>query len=277
MRLRQMHKLSILVVFLCMFAWPCKGQKLYKELTAYGNLLQERRSDMYDYIEHHLLNEVDKDSIRNDFGLDILYNLDMGFLYSVKYNDQEKAIPYLEYCQDKLHALRDDKAIRVPYKSCLEALQSYYFNTRRFDKAKKTCEEYLTMSLSDDINVNVINTYSILAAIYEQQGDSVLAYNAHNECQLGYVKLYVKNHPKESAVLSQFKMLLQTRQSLETSHRTDSVGYVNTLILLGNILRKACGVDVAEPFSLYLKAYRTIRENGFLKYLNSATKCLICC
>ena len=94
--MRQIHKLSILIVFLCLFAGPCKGQKLYKELLVCGNLLQERRSDMYDDIENYLLNEVDKDSIRNVPGIDILYNLDMGFLYSVKYNDEEKAIPYLD-------------------------------------------------------------------------------------------------------------------------------------------------------------------------------------
>jgi len=267
--MRQIHNLSILVVFLCLFAGPCYGQKLYKELLVCGNLLQERRSDMYDHIENYLLNEVDKDSIRNVPGIDILYNLDMGFLYSVKYNDEEKAIPYLEYCRDKLYALRDDKQARVPYKSCLEALQSYYFNTRRFDKAKKVCEEFLAASIADDINSNIINTYSILAAIYEQEGDSVLAHNAHNECQLGYIKLFVKNHPKESAVLSQFKMLLQTRQSLELNHQTDSIVYVNTLILLGNILKTACGNDVVEPFSLYLKAYRIIHDKGLLKYKTS--------
>jgi len=269
MRLRQIHKLSFLILFLCMLAGPCKGQKLYKELIACGDLLQERRSDMYDYIENYLLYEVDKDSIRNVSGLDIIYNLDMGFLYSVKYNDEEKAIPYLEYCRNKLYALRDDKEVRVPYKSCLEALQSYYFNTRRFDKAKKTCEEFLAASITDDINSKIINTYSILSAIYEQEGDSVLAYNAHNECQLGYVKLFVKNHPEQSAVLSQFKMLQQSRKSFELREQTDSIGYVNTLILLGNILKTACGNDVVEPFSLYLKAYRIIHENGLLKYKTS--------
>lgn len=229
-------------------------------------MLKERRSDMYDFIENHLLNEVDKDSIRNDFGLDILYHMDLGLLYSVKYNDEEKALPYLEYSKDKLYALKDDKGSIVPYKICLSALKSFYFNTRRFDKAKQTCEEFLAMSISDDINDDIINTYSILAAIYEQEGDSVLAYNAHSECQTGYVKLYVKSHPEQSAILSQFQMLLQTRKTFELNHQTDSIDYVNVLIMLANVLKKACGNDVVEPFELNLKAYKLIKANNLLRF-----------
>lgn len=266
MRLKQIHNLSIVLIVFCLLALPCEGQDLYYDLTACGNLLNERRSDMYDFIENHLLNEVDKDSIRNDFGLDILYHMDLGLLYSVKYNDEEKALPYLEYSKDKLYSLKDDKGSIVPYKICLSALESYYYNTRRFDKAKQTCEEYLAMSISDDINDNIINTYSILAAIYEQEGDSVLAYNAHSECQLGYVKLYVNSHPEQSALLNQLQMLLQSRKSFELNHQTDSIEYVNVLIMLGNILMKTSGNDVVEPFGLYLNAYKLIQANKLLRY-----------
>ncbi len=231
------------MVVVSLFVLPCKGQNLYNDLTACGNLLMERRSDMYDYIENHLLNEVDKNSIRNDFGLDIIYHMDLDLLYTVKYNDEEKSL---------LYKLRDDNGSIVPYKICLSALESSYFNTKRFDKAKQACEEYLAMSISDDINDYIITTYSILAAIYEQEGDSALAYNAHSECQTEYVNLYAKNHPGQSAILNQFQMLLQSKESFELNNQADSREYANVLIMLANILKKACGNDVVEPFGLYL-------------------------
>lgn len=266
MRSRIFCTLFILITISFFCVLPCKGQTLYYDLTACGNMLKDRRSDMYDYIENHLLNEVDKDSIQNDFGLDILYHMDLGLLYSVKYNDEERALPYFEYSKEKLYTLKDDKNSIVPYKGCLSALESYYFNTRQFDKAKKICEEYLALSISDDINEDIVNTYSILAAVYEQEGDSVLANNAHNECQTGHVKLFVKSHPEQSAILNQFQMLLQARKSLELNNQTDSIGYVNVLIMLANILKKVCGNDFVEPFGLYLKAYKLIRSNNLLRY-----------
>lgn len=266
MKVRQIHRFSILLVLLCLFAWPCKGQKLYLDLTACGNFLTDRRSDMYDFIENHLLNEVNKDSIQNNFGLDILYNMDLAQLYVLKYKDEEKAIHCLEHCKDKLYALKDDKASHDAYKDCLSSLKFYYLNTGKLSKAEEACKEYLLLSISDDLNENIVSTYSILASVYEQEGDSILAYNARREYQLAQVKLYVKNHPKQSAILNQFQVLLQSKKSFEQNNQTDTIDYVYTLIMLGNILKETCGSDIAEPLEHYLKAYKIIQANNFLRY-----------
>lgn len=263
------RKCLALLILICSFCLPSKGQDVYSWLRTCGKLLSERRTDYYDTIEHYLLDEADKDSIRNDSLLDILYHEDLALLYTAKYNDNDRAIREMEYVKDGLHALKKDKESREPYKVVLGGLATFYFNAGRYDEAQQECEEYITLSLTDEINPDIVNKYSILSKIYEAKGDSLLAENAHKNCQLGIVRLYVKEHPQQSALLQQFQTLLKDKESCEMNYLTGSIDYVHTLILIGQTLMKTCGDDVVEPFRMFLKAYQLIHAHNLARYKTS--------
>lgn len=262
-------RLALFILIICSFCLQCKGQDAYSWLKTCGKLLSERRTDYYDTIEHYLLDEADKDSIHNDSLLCLLYHFNLAQLYALKYNDNDRSIREMEYVKDGLYALKDDKESREPYKIILGGLATFYFNVGRYDEAQRACEEYLTLSLTDEVNPNIVNKYSILSKMYEAKGDSVLAENAHKNCQLGIVRLYVKEHPQQSALLQQFQMLLNDKESCELNSQTGSIDYVNTLILIGQTLMKTCGDEVVEPFRMFLKAYRLIHIHNLAGYKTS--------
>lgn len=253
---------SLIIFFLCIL--PCKSQSISDYLTTCTNLLNNQRSDMYDEIEHYLLYEANKDSIKGDCMLDVQYHTTLGYLYELKYSDDQKAVQELEYAMNRLHALRDDKESRNMYKQSIYGIAIGYCNLKQLDKAIDAFEEFIMLSNSDEIDQSLVRTYFILANIYSENGDTLLAENAHKQCQIGHIKMYIKDHPQQSALLDQFLSATKDKESLEHNSLTNGIEYVNSLVLMGNILMKACGDDIAEPFAILMKAYRLMHSNNLL-------------
>ena len=59
-----------------------------------------------------------------------------------------------------------------------------------------------------------------------------------------------------------YKMLSLSKRHYENNGKTNDIRYVNTLILLGDVLNKACGDNYIIPYRLYMKAFYVIRDNN---------------
>ena len=138
-------------------------------------------------------------------------------------------------------------------------------NSGQTDKAISCFNKILIEDFDDEFDSRIYNAYHALASIYEKKGDIALSEDCHNKCQEFLIKSYIRNHPEYSYYLDEYKTLKDFTSKLEKENKNNTIEYINSLCLLGSLLRKVDQGEYWESMLVLLKAHKCAVDNDLLK------------